>query len=395
MKKPHVLILPSWYPTPENPFSGIFFYEQAKALRAEGVKVGVVYPQPESLLRVRSGEIWSNPFRRNLFVEEEGIPTLRGLGWFIPKLLPAGMAFLLRAQHLVREYVKRFGVPDLLHAHSALWGGVAALRAGLTLGVPYLITEHFSGFLVGSIDLLKAAYAEKAFRGASLVIAVSKPLAEVLKKYGAEEGRLRVIPNMVDVDHFTLPPQQRQEMPFRFLTVAFLERPKGLHILLQAFAAAFGREKHVRLMVGGDGPQRSELEELAGRLGIADQVDFLGLLSREGVREAMWQANVFVLPSLVETFGVVLIEALSTGLPVVATRCGGPEDIVQDGVGVLCDPGDVHGLANALAEVYRGYPGYRTREAQIRQYAVGAFSSKAVARSLLGVYEEILSRGRR
>lgn len=394
MKKPHVLIIPSWYPTPEKPLSGIFFYEQAKALRAEGVKVGVVYPQLESFLRARSSEIWSNSFR-TLFVEEEGIPTLRGLGWFIPKLLPLGMVFVLRGQHLVREYVKRFGVPDLVHVHSALWGGVVALWAKRTLGVPYIVTEHYTGFAEGSIGPLKASYAMKVFGKASLIIAVSKPLAEALKKYGVGEGKLRVVPNMVDVSYFTLPPKQRQEIPFRFLTVAFLEKRKGLHILLQAFADAFGREKHVRLMVGGDGPQRPELEELARRLGIADRVDFLGLLSRGEVREAMWQANVFVLPSLVETFGVVLIEALSTGLPVVATRCGGPEDIVRDGVGVLCDPGDVHGLANALTEVYRGYPGYRTREAQIRQYAVGAFSSKAVAKSLLCVYEEILSGGRR
>jgi len=394
MKKPHVLILPSWYPTPENPLNGIFFYEQAKALRAEGVRVGVVYPQLKSLLRARSDKTGTNPFR-TLFAEEEGIPTLRGLGWFIPKLLPAGMVFLLRAEHLVREYVKRFGVPDLVHAHSAFWGGVAAFRVQRALGVPYVLTEHFSGFLEGTIDSFRAAYAKKAFVGASLVIAVSKPLAEALKKYGAEERKLRVVPNMVDVSFFTLPPKQRQETPFRFLTVAFLERLKGTHILLQAFAIAFGGEKHVRLMVGGDGPQRSELEELARRLGIADQVVFLGLLSREGVREAMWQANVFVLPSLVETFGVVLIEALSTGLPVVATRCGGPEDIVRDGVGVLCDPGDVHGLANALAEVYKGYPAYRKSEAQIRQYAVDAFSSKAVARSLLEIYEEVLSGGRR
>jgi glycosyltransferase involved in cell wall biosynthesis len=394
MKKPHVLILPSWYPTPENPLKGIFFYEQAKALRAEGVRVGVVYPQLKSLLRARSDEIGTNPFR-TLFAEEEGIPTLRGLGWFIPKLLPAGMVFLLRAEHLVREYVKRFGVPDLVHAHSALWGGVAAFRVQRALGVPYVLTEHFSGFLEGTIDSFRAAYAKKAFSGASLVIAVSKPLAEALKKYSVEERKLRVVPNVVDVSFFTLPPKQRQEAPFRLLTVAFLESLKGMHILLQAFAIAFGREKHVRLMVGGDGPQRSELEELARRLGIADQVVFLGFLSREGVREAMWQANAFVLPSLVETFGVVLIEALSTGLPVVATRCGGPEDIVRDGVGVLCDPGDVHGLANALVEIYRDYPAYRKSEAQIRQYAVDAFSSKAVARSLLDVYEEILSGGRR
>jgi len=394
MKKPHVLILPSWYPTSENPLNGIFFYEQAKALRAEGVRVGVVYPQLKSLLRARSDEIGSNPFR-TFFVEEEGIPTLRGLGWFIPKLLPAGMVFLAWAQHLVHEYVKRFGVPDLVHAHSALWGGVAAFRVQRTLGVPYVLTEHFSGFLEGTIDSFRTAYAKKAFVGASLVIAVSKPLAEALKKYSVEERKLRVVPNMVDVSFFTLPPKQRQETPFRFLTVAFLEGLKGMHILLQAFAISFGREKHVRLMVGGDGPQRSELEELARRLGIADQVVFLGLLSRESVREAMWQANVFVLPSLVETFGVVLIEALSTGLPVVATHCGGPEDIVRDGVGILCDPGDVHGLANALVEIYRDYPTYRKREAQIRQYAVDAFSSKAVVRSLLDVYEEILSGGRR
>ena len=98
---------------------------------------------------------------------------------------------------------------------------------------------------------------------------------------------------------------------------------KGQADLLRAFAERFAGDPSVRLGIGGDGPERGRLHELAGSLAIAEQVDWLGALDRDGVRQAMCEADAFVLPSRLETFGVVVIEALACGLPVVATRSGG------------------------------------------------------------------------
>jgi glycosyltransferase involved in cell wall biosynthesis len=143
----------------------------------------------------------------------------------------------------------------------------------------------------------------------------------------------------------------------------------------------------VRLVIGGGGEIRRDLEALATSTGVRSQVTFLGAIPRDAVREAMWTANCFVLPSHAENFGVVLIEALATGLPVVSTRCGGPEDILNDRVGILLQPGDEEGLAEALS-VMR----HRTVDdaEAIRSYAIARYGYATVGAQLRDLYLSVL-----
>ena len=122
--------------------------------------------------------------------------------------------------------------------------------------------------------------------------------------------------------------------------------------------------------------------------GVRSQVTFLGAIPRDAVREAMWAADCFVLPSHAENFGVVLIEALATGLPVISTRCGGPEDIVNDDVGILLRPGDERGLADALAAM-RGRPAVDPQA--VRAYGVGRFGYAVVGPRLRDLYRAVLT----
>ncbi len=114
------------------------------------------------------------------------------------------------------------------------------------------------------------------------------------------------------------------------------------------------------------------------------------MLSREQVSDSMWRSNIFVLPSYVETFGVVLIEAMATGLPVIATRCGGPEDIVEPETGWLINPGDVEELTAALEHAYFNYHEIKKKESYIRDYAVDRFSGGTIASTLLKHYNSLL-----
>jgi glycosyltransferase involved in cell wall biosynthesis len=127
---------------------------------------------------------------------------------------------------------------------------------------------------------------------------------------------------------------------------------------------------------------------LCEQLGISQNVRFLGELSREGVKAAMWEANALVLSSFQESFGIVLIEAMSTGLPVVATRCGGPEDIVTEETGILVEPGNIEQLSEAMQRVRdsRRFP----RES-IRQCACGKYAQVILAATLRNIYERVSS----
>jgi glycosyltransferase involved in cell wall biosynthesis len=158
---------------------------------------------------------------------------------------------------------------------------------------------------------------------------------------------------MVDTDFFSPPTTPPDSTGFTILSIGWLVHRKRMDILLRAFAQSFVGRDHIRLEIGGSGPELAALRELASRLGIAGQVSFLGALGRDDVRYHMRRANLFVLPSSYETFGVVLIEAMATGLPVVATSSGGPKEIVNEKVGRLVLPDNVSELANAMDEEYR------------------------------------------
>ena len=191
------------------------------------------------------------------------------------------------------------------------------------------------------------------------------------------------MPNFIDFQFFTLPPVPRRQEPFTFLCVCNLVRVhKRVDRLIRAFARVSAVRPGTRLVIVGEGPDEAALRALAHQCGVAQRVEFTGGLPPAGVRERMWQANAFVLPSAFETFGVVLVEALATGIPVISTRSGGAEDIVEPGLGMLVDQDDEAGLADAMVAVASG----SFSEQHLRDRAAGRFSFEKVAEDLLGVY---------
>lgn len=388
MNEPHLLFLPSWYPTDHHPVLGTFFREQAQALCKAAIRVGLVYPDIRSTRGLSVRGIRENHFQTTVH-EEEGIHVVRFNGWNLPKFQRWDIFFTYQVLRLVQRYITNFGKPDLIHAQSAMWGGVAAQRVKDHFGIPYVITEHSTLFGRGLIEPWQVPYLKKAFNDASAVLAVSGALGKLVEPY-MKEPKVQVVPNVVNTDFFTIPHQSRDYEQFRFLSIAFLTPKKGLDILLRSFSKAFRRRKDIILEIGGDGPQRVALEKLAAELGISEQVRFLGMLSREEVRAAMWRANAFVLASYIETFGVVLIEALSTGLPIVATRCGGPEEFIIPEVGILTEAGNVDGLAEALNKMYKNKTQFDA--GHLRNYAINNFGEQKLVATLSGIYQNVLTK---
>jgi len=346
----HVLVVPSWYPTTEAPLDGIYFAEQARCLQAHGLEVGVIYPEHQSLRRLTPARLRRKHFQTE-WTTDDDVPVLRRYGWNVWWRFPPGVRCRVRnAVRLARRYVHRRGVPDVIHAHSARWAGAAAARMSDVLGVPYVLTEHFSGFQRSAIRWGRRSLVEQGVRHAQGLAAVSTALKDALvAEGGAAPGDVAVHPNLVRTSFFTRPSNGRPPRPpFRFVTVAGLNPRKNIAGLIEAFAQAFEAEEAVSLTIVGDGPRRAALEKQARRLGVASQVAFEGRQDRAGVRDALQAAHAFVLPSRHETFGVALAEAMATGLPVVATRCGGPEDFVTEVTGLLVPPEAPVALAEGL-----------------------------------------------
>jgi glycosyltransferase involved in cell wall biosynthesis len=385
----HVLVVPSWYQTREQPVHGTFFREQAIAVHNLGVKTGLVFPELRTVEGAGAGDWLSRRFQITEY-DDEGIFTMRVVGWRIPlaKNLTRDL-WVNQVQRLIKRYVRRHGVPDLIHAHCVHEAGVAALEAKQEWRIPYVVTEHFTGYARGIMTDDMLMRARDVFTQADRVITVSHALAADIQTYTSGSD-IRVIPNLVDTEFFTPPPEPRTADPFRFLFVGFLTEKKGVADLLRAFAAAFASGDDVRLEIGGDGELRASLENLAAELGLDDRVAFLGTLTRGGVREAMWRSNAVVSAARVETFGVVLIEAMATGLPVIVTRCGGPEEFVTEDVGRLVPLDDGPELQKTMQEMVGSYDNWRDAAPAIRSYAHDNFGERTIGSRLIEAYNSVI-----
>ncbi len=387
----HILILPSWYPTHENPLNGIFFREQVHALKNASHQVGVIYPQLRSLILMRKSLFgWPSGIT---YEDDDGIPTYGLHGWaWLPLIPRQNINLWLKAgERLFERYVSDRGRPDILHAHSCLLGGVLAARLKATYGISYIITEHSTTYSRNLLHSWQRPLVSEALSKASALVTVSPQLGHLLESsFGDAVHPWVWIPNMVDTSFFTAIQYQSKEKnePFQFLNVGLLTEKKGHIDLIRAFAGQFAGNADVELRIGGDGPIRSYLERLTANLGVNDRVVFLGMLSRDEVRREMQACDAFVLSSHYETFGIVLIEALACGKPVVATRSGGPECIVHNGNGLLVPVHDEIALGNAMNTLRLNLSRYDPEV--IRNDCIARFGPRAVIGQLTGLYQKVL-----
>lgn len=386
-KRLHILVIPSWFPTPELPLRGSFFLEHAQALVDHGMRVGVIYPDMRSL-RTLWNRPWTNYFQIESVNLDHRISVLRQRVWNPPSQYLQKALFVHSTQVLAAEYVKRFGKPDVIHAQSAMWGGSAALEVGQAMNLPFVVTEHSSVFMRNLLRPSWAPSLKKIFSKANGIVAVSHALSSALAPFVGQR-EVHIIPNGVDTKFFAPSdfnsPKDEPFRPFRFISVAHLTSNKGMGGLIEAFGMAFKGDSLTHLDIAGDGPELPKLRKLAISLGVAGQVRFLGALDRQGVREAMRQADAFVLASHAETFGVVFIEAMASDLPVIGTACGGPSDFITKETGWLVPVLDVSSLRKAMTQARHQTRSIGARS--IRDYAEKYFGSQVIAAKYLQIYE--------
>ncbi len=397
--QPHILVIPSWYPTEEDPIVGIFFNEQAQMVREAGIHVGVIYPEIRPLKTLTLPLLLKNYFQKSNHLED-GIPTYRMHGWNVfPKYIKGTMRQWAHVSlNLFERYVREEGMPDLIHAQSALWGGVAAKAIADKYKVPYVLTEHRDNFLHDNIlpnhsaDSWLDQLMRDVFGQAAQVVAVSQALKKGLARYlpGRSE-EIVVIPNFLDMDDFAPALVPKSQEAFNFLTLAHLVKSKNIDLLLKAFQKVLKIDSKVHLNIGGDGPEREALMALAQQLGIGKHVTFLGKLLRPEVKAAFAASHAFVLPSHYETFGIVFIEALAMGLPVISTRCGGPEDIIHPGVGFLVTPNQAEELAERMVYIKNHQALYPVQA--LRDYAIRSFGKEAIVQRLVDLYRVQIEKG--
>lgn len=381
----HILVIPSWYPHFHGDVGGSFFREQTIALKKNKYSVGVIYPQVRSLKDLKG--IFLKPYGIHKEIDEF-IPTFRyHTVNFFPKFHKINKArWIKMGIKLFDEYISKYGKPDIIHAHSLLNASYLANEIYKKYGIPFVITEHSSAFARGLVSNTIKDDLTEVIYNAKKCLAVSKVFCQYLERT-FKGSKWMYIPNIVNNDFLKFD-FKYDNQNFEIINVCFLNENKRVDILLKAFAQALLYNPNMILKIGGDGPDRIRLENIAEELKISQNVNFLGMLSREQVKFEISKASTFILSSEYETFGVVLIEALALGKPVIATKCGGPESIIVPEVGYLVEKNSVDDLAKAIIDLYDNYTKFN--QLKIREYCKENFSEEAIVNKLTTVYQNVI-----
>ena len=385
----HILFIPSWYPSSDAPLSGTFFREQAEMFAEVGHKVGVLHA---TFYHLPSATWLKGPSRSISMTVENNLTVVRASKrLFQPGPLhniPSVYRSFVRSHEklalkMYDAYKAVHGPPDIIHAKATMWGAVLAKAIAEREKIPYIVTVHSSIFARNIVGPREQITARSALESANRLLSVSGTLANDLERIlGIQASNFTTVPNMIDVEKFPYTPLP-ENSTFTFGYMANMVPDKGHRTLLQAFKEV----KNARLLLAGDGPLRKQLQELASAYGMDDRVEFVGTVPREKAYEFFQGIDAFVHPSRYETFGIVLIEALSTGRPIVATRCGGPNDIVRKEDGLLVDVDDVDGLAEAMRSMIN-----LEWDTQIMRNGVEARYTKSTIRNqLMDVYADVFS----
>jgi glycosyltransferase involved in cell wall biosynthesis len=242
----------------------------------------------------------------------------------------------------------RSGRFDILHAHDYKANALARLLwpAG---GYRIIATAHGYNRTTRR-EGCYYALEKLLLRSVDAVICPSRHLADQLARSGVSRSRLHYVPNAIAVEDWPYHPRHRRPDGLRVLYAGRLSPEKNVPALLEAAAALRQRGRRLQVEIAGEGPQRGALEEQAATLGLSDAISFLGL--RDDVAELMARSDVFVNPSLTEGMPNTVLEALASGLPVIATDVGATRElVVHEQTGLLVPPGDAGALADAIARL--------------------------------------------
>lgn len=390
-----VLYLVTAYPRHPTDVITPWMVETIRRLGQRGVEVEVLAPAYRGLATQTVEGVRVHRFRyaprpwETLTHDQTAPDRIRERPWFlglVPGYVAAGSAAAAR--------LARTGEFDVLHAFWPIPQGVLGLAAKRASGLP-LVSTFFGVELtwMESQFPFLAPMLRRIVRGSDAVTAISTYTAERLRRV-APGVRTEVIPFGAAVDAApALPPPRPAGARPELLFIGRLVERKGVHLLLAALALLHGRPL---LRVVGDGPERDRLEELSTRLGLADDVVFHGFISAEEKAERLAGCDAFVLPAVIdakgdtEGLGVVLLEAMTYGKPVIASAAGGIVDIVRDGQnGFLVPPGDAGALAGAIRACAENPELARALGSQGRVDVEKGFSWSVIAERLKTLYESV------
>jgi 1,4-alpha-glucan branching enzyme len=295
----------------------------------------------------------------------------------------------------ILKFEKLFKSSDVVHTHIAL----SSMNFFIKNNLPVVSHFHHRDELEKPSDYLYKPIhfwlEKKSYSGSDAVVTVSKSSKEILvNRYDVSRELIKVVPNGVDASVFN-PQNISKKLNERFkanktlLFVGPLIKRKGLAYLINAMPEVVSKYKEVLLLIIGDGAEKNHLMALTKKLNIEDNVVFEGFVAEDSLPHYYNAADIFVFPSLVEGFGMVLTEAMACGLPVISTNTSAIPEVVGD-AGILVEPGNSQALAETITKLLKDKELRKELEERSRKRVEGHFTWDRVADQTIEVYEEII-----
>jgi glycosyltransferase involved in cell wall biosynthesis len=276
----------------------------------------------------------------------------------------------------IRKEIARFA-PDVIHTHLAR-GAYLGGKAAAALGIPCVVNLH------NYINL-------KYYRNIDTFIAATEDQKRYLLAQGVAECAVTVMP------HFSLlaatpPSPLPEDRPIRFIALGRMVKKKGFDVLINAFKEYLQSGRDGRLIIGGDGPERDQLLSLATQPGLDHKIEFAGWV--DDVAGFLSQGDVFVLPSRDEPFGIVVLEAMASGKPIISSRTQGPITILDDQTAYFTEIGNAATITQAMLDVARDKTGAMKKAAAASLLYQSAYCADAVVPQVEAIYRRVTGAGK-
>lgn len=395
----HLLVVAVSFPYKGNPYPSSFIGQQVQLLAERVERITVLSPVPRVPPLVT---------RLKRFRAKSSLPPLYDdmaagrCRVLFPRYLKAPGNVLLTwttAQwcRMMNQAIAQFATHcpvSIVHAHTGDVSSWAAVQVARRHKIPSVVTYHGSEVHTRLLHRQKGwELCRDSFKMADLNLPVSHPLETILRNCVHPTGRCETL--LLGVDQRRFYPAAKLSLDPRVLFVGRIERAKGVYDLLEAWVKVLDHCPNAQLTIIGEDRTSGLFSQQARSLGISDSIALKGSLPSSQVADMMRASSIFCLPSHNEGTPVVIMEALSCGLPVVATKVGGIPDIVEsDRTGILVQRGDIPGLARSLVSLLHG-AGCRTRMGQAaHEFARSYLNAEKTADHLVELYRELITASR-
>jgi glycosyltransferase involved in cell wall biosynthesis len=394
-----ILQITSSFPRWEEDYAGLFILQSAIALKGRGMEVEVIAPGAPGV--PKNDVLKGIPVHRFTYVFPSGVQKLAYGGGILSNLkiswiarfeiLPFFFTLFLKTLQLAKRF-------DVLHAH---WipTSLPVLLIARLVRKPIVLTVHETDPY--HLTFLKTIYAF-LLQKTDLVVCVSQAMKIEVLEMGVSSRKIAVVPNGVEVEEEVSSKSieskdlklqdSKDTQDFNLLWIGRMVEKKGIIHLIVGMKTIVKEFPQVSLTLVGDGVLRKELEIKSTSLGLQDHIRFEGEHHHREIPQFFEKSTLFVLPSLREPFGVVLLEAMAAGRAVVASRVGGITDIVlQDKTGILVPPKDPEALANAVIHLLKNKSLRKEMGREGERRVLEHYTWEKVAHQMEEVYKGLLN----